>query len=528
MKGVVNAILGFYRTRPDLPVMSDAAAIRRQYEWRRWSVFLSLLLGYGFFYVCRLAFSIAKKPLLDEGMLNADQMGRIGSALLLTYAFGKLCNGFLADRSNIGRFFSTGLLASGIVVIMFGFAHSFWLLVLLWGLNGWFQSMGAAPCGAALGQWFSNRERGSRYSIWSISHGLGEATSFVAIAAIIAAFGWRSGFWASGALGVVVALILFRTMADRPRTYGLPLVSDYKNDHLPDAHLANAPVGQVQWEVFRNPVIWILGLSSAAMYVSRYGINNWGMLYLQEDKGYTLVSAGTLLFVAKICETSGTLLSGIISDVFFHARRGATTLGYGVLQVAGLVILFLSPTNYLFTLNADLVSSLHEGPVDAAIRYALAEQRVSLRTDASLSKQTANNHDTWSIHNGGWPFGKDYRIETDDGQLRVLRDNQLIHYIGLSMFGFGLGGLLVLLGGLIAIDLCPKRASGAAMGFIGFFSYLGASAQDFVSGRLIEAGKMTVHGQAVHDFHAAYYWWIGASVASLLLYCTIWKAKARE
>lgn len=526
--GVIGKVLGSYRTRPDLPVMTDPAAIRREYEWRRWSVFLSITLGYGFFYVCRLAFSVAKKPMLDDNLLNADQMGRIGSALLLTYAFGKLINGFLADRSNIARFFSTGLLASGVMVILFGFTRSFWVFVLLWGLNGWFQSMGSAPCGVSLAQWFSNRERGARYSIWSISHSLGEATSFLVIAAIIAAFGWRYGFWASGGLGVVVALILFWTMADRPRTYGLPLVSDYKNDHLPDAHLADAPVSQVQWEVIRNPVIWILGLSSAAMYISRYGINSWGILYLQEDKAYTLLGAGALLSVAKFSEMTGTILSGIVSDIFFKARRGATTLGYGVIQISGLLILFFSPTNHVMTLNPDLTGTLREGPVDPVLRYVLGEHRVALRADANMSKVTVKNRTMWIVHNGGWVLGKDYRIETDEGHLRLFRNKRLIHYIGLSLFGFGLGGLLVLLGGLIAIDLCPKRASGAAMGFIGFFSYVGASVQDFVSGRLIEAGKMTVHGQVVHDFHAAYYWWLGAAIASMLLYCTVWKAKAKE
>lgn len=526
--GIVRAALSFYRTRPDLPLLTDETIIRRQYEWRRWSVFLSILFGYSVFYVCRSAFSVVKKPLLDGGILNADEMGRIGSALLLTYAFGKLCNGFLADRSNIRRFFSTGLLMSGIMVFLFGFTHTFWLFVLLWGLNGWFQSMGAAPCGVALAQWFSNRERGTRYSIWSISHGLGEATSYFIIAAIVAALGWRFGFWVSGVMGIVVALILFRTMADRPRTYGLPVVSDYKNDHAPDAHLADASVGTVQWEVIRNPVIWILGLASAAMYISRYGVNNWGMLYLQEDKGYSLLAAGVLLSVAKTSEIIGTFLSGIISDVFFKAHRGATTLGYGVIQVAGLLILFFSPTNYVLTLNPDLASALHEGPVDTSVRYALGERHIALRDDASFSKETIKDRTLWILHNGGWLLGKDYRIETDSGELRLFLNNRLVHYIGLSLFGFGLGGLLVLLGGLIAIDLCPKRASGAAMGFIGFFSYIGASAQDIVSGRLIEAGKMTVNGQVVHDFHAAYYWWIGAAVASLLLYCTIWKVKPSE
>ena len=60
------SLLSFFKTRPDRPVFSDdPAAIRRAYETRRWSVFLSVLFGYGLFYTSRMNFSVAKKAMLD-------------------------------------------------------------------------------------------------------------------------------------------------------------------------------------------------------------------------------------------------------------------------------------------------------------------------------------------------------------------------------------------------------------------------------------------------------------------------------
>ena len=53
--------------------------------------------------------------------------------------------------------------------------------------------------------------------------------------------------------------------------------------------------GKAQKLIFRIPAIWILGLASAAMYMTRYAINSWGILYLQEAKGYSLKEAGNLL-----------------------------------------------------------------------------------------------------------------------------------------------------------------------------------------------------------------------------------------
>ena len=96
------------------------------------------------------------------------------------------------------------------------------------------------------------------------------------------------------------------------------------------------------------------------------------------------------------------------------------------------------------------------------------------------------------------------------------------------LYGFTLSGLLASLGGLFAIDIAPKKAAGAVMGFIGIFSYLGAGMQDQVSGFLIENGTTIVDGIRVYDFSAAITFWIGGSVLSLILALLLWNAKVSE
>ncbi|HNT87105.1 MAG TPA: MFS transporter, partial [Candidatus Hydrogenedentes bacterium] len=185
--------LTWFKTGADQPVIADAARVRAIYESKRRGVFWTLVIGYSFFYVCRLTLSVAKKPMIDAGVVDAEELGRIGAALLLTYAVGKFVNGFLADRANIARLMATGLLVSAGVVFAFGFAWPVPVLIALWAVNGWFQSMGAAPSGASIAQWFSNRERGTRYSIWSTAHSIGEGMTFAVTATIVAHYGYRHG-----------------------------------------------------------------------------------------------------------------------------------------------------------------------------------------------------------------------------------------------------------------------------------------------------------------------------------------------
>ena len=46
-----------------------------------------------------------------------------------------------------------------------------------------------------------------------------------------------------------------------------------------------ADFNKAQRQVLMMPAIWILALSSAFMYISRYAINSWGVFLLEAQKG---------------------------------------------------------------------------------------------------------------------------------------------------------------------------------------------------------------------------------------------------
>ena len=100
----------FFQKSPVAPLCEESEQ-QRQHRFKRmqWSSFVAITLGYSMYYVCRTSLNVVKKPIMDAGFLDATQLGVISSALLFTYAVGKLINGFLADHSNIRRFMATGL-----------------------------------------------------------------------------------------------------------------------------------------------------------------------------------------------------------------------------------------------------------------------------------------------------------------------------------------------------------------------------------------------------------------------------------
>src|SRR5437773_639741 len=83
-----------FATGANQPVQGTQEEIDRAFRRKRISIMLSITLGYGIAYTCRLGLAVVKKPLIDGGIFTADQLGLIGSALFYSYAFGKLVNGF--------------------------------------------------------------------------------------------------------------------------------------------------------------------------------------------------------------------------------------------------------------------------------------------------------------------------------------------------------------------------------------------------------------------------------------------------
>ncbi|TWT19852.1 MFS transporter [Luteimonas wenzhouensis] len=341
---MASRLLKFFATGEDKPRIEDPATIDALFRRHRFRVMTAITLGYGLIYTCRLALGVVKKPLIDQGVFTPVELGMIGSALFYTYALGKLTNGFLADHANVKRFLAFAFLATALCNLAMGFTTALWGAVLLWGLNGWVQSFGAPGGVVAMTAWFSNRERGRVYGVWSTAHSIGEGLTFLVVGSAVAWLGWRWGYWGPGLIGIATAIGCYLWLQDRPRTLGLPTVADWKNDHYDEKPKPGIKsVLGLQLSILKIPAIWVLCLSAAAIYVTRYAINSWGILYLQQERGLSLPMAGTVLMISTLAGIAGAVAFGFVSDLVFKARRPPANLLFAILEIGGLLLFFYGP-----------------------------------------------------------------------------------------------------------------------------------------------------------------------------------------
>jgi len=342
----MNALLRSFATGAEAPRIEQQSEIDRLFRRNRIRVMLAITIGYGLIYMCRLAIGVVKKPLIDQGIFTPTELGTIGSALFYTYALGKLTNGFLADHANARRFLAAAFLLTAVCNIFMGFTTTVLAATIIWGLNGWFQSFGAPGGVVAMTAWFSNKERGRAYGVWSTAHSIGEGLTFLVVGGLVSYLGWQWGYWGPGLIGIVTAIGVFALMQDRPQTLGLPSVNEWKKDQYSETAESSArSTLALQFSILKIPAIWVLALASATTYITRYGINSWGILYLQEARGYSLTMAGTLLMISTLAGIAGAVAFGFTSDKLFNARRPPANLLFAILELIGLAIIFFGPTS---------------------------------------------------------------------------------------------------------------------------------------------------------------------------------------
>jgi MFS transporter, OPA family, glycerol-3-phosphate transporter len=309
-------------------------------------------LMYTSFYMCRYNLSIANKSIADEfGFTKAD-MGDILAAQFYAYAIGQVVNGLLTDRLGGKTALLIGACGTILCNIAFG-AASFWgmlwLFVVLRGIDGYSQSFGAPGFIKINASWFSQTERGTFAGVFGFMINLGRVAINQLGPALLAGFiflglwqipplHWRWLFWVPAGIAAIVAVALAIFAKDTPEQAGYFGVYKGEADH--DDTNVHANMKVVFKEIVTNRFVWIMAAAYSCTGAVRQTVDQWFPRYLQDvhhinlDSGLFLTVGFLIPFVAS----SGSFISGVISDHVFGGRRAPVAAGIYCIEVVVILV----------------------------------------------------------------------------------------------------------------------------------------------------------------------------------------------
>lgn len=115
---------------------------------------------YAFFYNGRMNMGLALPEMIDELGIDAGKAGIITSTLFWCYGFGHLFSGRLGEIIGNKKFICIGIILSVILNFIISFQYSLLFIAVLWGLNGFAQSMVFSPGIALSANWWPSSKRG--------------------------------------------------------------------------------------------------------------------------------------------------------------------------------------------------------------------------------------------------------------------------------------------------------------------------------------------------------------------------------
>lgn len=322
-----------------------------KYAWRYLLMF-SLL--YCCHYCTRLNLSNASAMMIEGLNWSASDIGILTSTLFWTYGLGQLVNGRLGDAVGPTRLVCVGVFLSALANIVFGLQSSLFVMAVVWGLNGFFQSMAWTPGIAALTKWWPGERRGFATGFANAFSGFGQAVATLAVALAFTLFpdmGWRAAFIVPAAFPLLM-LVIFKVFAKpSPSSIGLEeYVEEDKGKAEAEHEMAQIVKTKGKFYPYKylimNPVflIWMFVIFSSGLV--RYGLTTWIPLFFVEVH-QTDITAGLLQSLTlPIGMGIGTLVVPWLTDRLCPGNRApAVIVSSLVAAVAIACFYFMEPSS---------------------------------------------------------------------------------------------------------------------------------------------------------------------------------------
>lgn len=306
--------------------MPDRSTISRQ----RWTIFCVLAFMYILVYFYRVSLAVVASDISRELSLTPRQLGTLSGILFYVYAVAQLPLGPMIDRLGSRLVISGCGVLTAMGGILFSQSGSLAMAMAARVLIGIGTAAVLMSTFAVFSHWYTKQEFGKVSGFMVAVGNLGNLSATAPLALAVAAFGWRASFLAIGLTQILVTLLVFSLVRDRP-----PATAAEPSPFDPIRKQAGARGVLAAWgEIFGNGDFWLLGVISFAWYGNYLALQGlWGGPYLMDVLHLSRQATGQMLMFTSLGFISGSMVTDTIARRFFKSYKKTLLAGQLLLLV---------------------------------------------------------------------------------------------------------------------------------------------------------------------------------------------------
>jgi sugar phosphate permease len=289
----------------------------------RWFIFVILAAGYVLVYFHRVSSAVVAPELTEAFHVSGAILGVLASAYFYPYAIMQLPAGLLSDSLGPRKAMALFTLIASCGAVLFGLSPNVSVAIFARILVGLGVAVIFIPAMKIFAEWFFAREFAMVTAILMIVGGLGWLSASTPLALLTLWVGWRMAFIIIGIGTLILAVLSWVIIRDRPQDMGLPSPMEV------DVPKSKAPaeekrIGLLEGMriVLCQPYFWPLAIWFFFSCGTLFGFGGlWGGPFMMEVYGLKKAEAANILMMIAVGMILGSPLLSFISDRVVRGRK---------------------------------------------------------------------------------------------------------------------------------------------------------------------------------------------------------------
>ena len=305
-----------------------------RYRWFVFAVFFVFML----LHQCdQLLIGPLTTPIMESFGIDEARMGVVFSGALLVGAVLYPLWGYLYDRYARSRLLALAALIWGATTWLSAVVRTFPAFVVTRASTG-IDNSSYPGLYSVIADYYEPHVRGRVNGLLQVTQPLGYLVGMVLALVLGGILGWRTIFYLTGGLGVVLAVVIFlgvrepKRGAAEPELRGVETSTEYR---------FNWPAARA---LLRNRTVMLLSTNGFFGVIPWQVITFWFFRYLEKERGYSSTEVLITMVAAVLVLAAGYPLGGLIGDRLFRRfpRGRLWVAGAGVICGAVLLTITLS------------------------------------------------------------------------------------------------------------------------------------------------------------------------------------------